>query len=524
MKRSERLSRKAEAARSTLFLVLALVLAFLPVHAQVTAPVPKSLQGFDKFAAASMAELKVPGLAVAVVQGGRLVYAQGFGFRDRENKLPVTPHTLFGIGSCSKAFTAATMGILVDEGKLDWDKPIRTYLPDFVVSDPVASERLTPRDLISHRTGLPRHDHVWIRSPFTRQKMYENLRFLDFNRDIRQVYQYNNLMVMTAGYLVGAVAGTSWEEFAKARILDPLGMSETDFSTDDSQKAPDFSKSYTLVKDQLEEFPFYNADALGPAGSINSNVLDMSRWALVNLNKGRYGEALDKAFISESTLTQIHSPQTVVPDIPRYAELFYASYGMGWRITSYRGHPLVSHGGAIMGYSAQVSLLPRDGIGVILLNNLEDTSLNGPLAYNIFDRLLGLEPVDWMRRIRDDAAKAAAESVRTAKDRDKDRKPGTLPSHPLEAYAGDYEHPAYGTVSVTYAGGALKADFHQRTFVMEHYHYDVFRMSNDWMGADYKVVFSLDSKGDVAALEIPFEPSVKDIVFVRKAAAGPAIR
>ena len=246
--------------RPVYFSLLAFFLALAsgPLFAQENPPIPKALQGFDRFAAAAMAELKVPGLAVAVVKDGRLIYVQGFGFRDLERKLPVTPHTVFGIGSCSKAFTATTMGILVDEGKLDWDKPVRAYLPDFVLSDPVASERLTPRDLISHRTGLPRHDMVWIRTPFSRREMYERLRFLDFSRDIRQIYQYNNLMVMTAGYLVGAVAGSTWEDFAKARILDPLGMTETDFSTGDSQKKADFSKSYTQVKDIVDD-SFINA-------------------------------------------------------------------------------------------------------------------------------------------------------------------------------------------------------------------------------------------------------------------------
>lgn len=523
-KRTEvpRMPRLALAGRevlSALFLGLAFLLFSIgALSGRDVLPVPPALEGFDAFVASCMDELKVPGLAVAVVKDGRLIYARGFGWRDLDKKLPVTPRTLFGIGSCSKAFTATTMGILVDEGRLDWDKPVRAYLPDFVLADPVASERLTPRDLISHRTGLPRHDNVWIRTPFTRQEIYERLRFLGFNRDIRQVYQYNNLMVMTAGYLVGRIVGASWEDFAQARILDPLGMSETNFSTDVSRQAPDFSRSYTLVQGQVEEFPFYNADALGPAGSINSNVMDMSRWVLANLNKGRYGDALDKALVSEKTLAQIHAPQTVVPDMPRYAELFYASYGMGWRITAYRGHPLVSHGGAIMGFSAQVSMLPRDGIGVVLLNNLEDAALNGPLAYNIFDRLLGLEPVKWMQRVRDDAARSAADAAQAKLEKDKDRKPGTSPSHPLADFAGLYEHPAYGTVEVSITDGGLRASYHQRTFVLEHFHHDVFRMRSDWMGVEYRVAFSLDDKGDIAALEIPFEPSVKDIVFVRKPA------
>jgi CubicO group peptidase (beta-lactamase class C family) len=477
-----------------------------------------ALQGFDQFVAQVMAEWKVPGLAVAVVRNGRTIYAAGFGYRDVTRKLPVTSRTIFGIGSCSKAFTATALGILADEGKLDWDKPVREYLPAFKLADEVASERLTPRDLMTHRTGLPRHDNVWIRSPLTRQEMFDRLRFLEFSRDIRQSYQYNNLMVMTAGYLVGVVAGTSWEEFTRGRLLQPLGMAETNFSTDDSQKAADFSRSYTLVKDEVEEFPFYNADALGPAGSINSTAEDMARWILMNINKGRAGEKLDKQVISERRLAEVHAPQVVVPDDLKYPELFYPSYGLGWRITAYRGHPFLSHGGAIMGFSAMVAFLPRDGIGIVLLNNLEDAPINGILAYNVVDRLLGLDPVDWDQRVKDDQARSKAEAEKRAKEREADRKPGTVPSHPLGDYAGGYEHPAYGTITVSLAGAEMKAEYHQRTFVLDHYHYDVFRMRNEWMDAEYRATFVTGPDGKIAALTIPFERSVKDIVFTKKAA------
>ena len=479
--------------------------------------VPSALQGFEDLVLKVMAEWKVPGLSVAVVADGRMVYTRGFGYRDLDRKLRVTSRTVFGIGSCSKAFTATTMGILVDEKKLEWDKPVRDYLPAFKLADEVASARLTPRDLITHRTGLPRHDNVWIRSPLSRAEMFDRLRFLDFSRDIRQVYQYNNLMVMTAGYLVGAVAGTSWEEFARTRILDPLGMAETNFSTDDSLRREDFSRSYTLVKGRVEEFPFYNADALGPAGSINSTAEDMARWLLMNLNRGAYGEKLDKRVVSERTLAQIHAPQVVVPDEIRYPELFYPFYGMGWRVTSYRGHLLVSHGGAIMGFSALAAFLPRDGLAIVLLNNLEDAPVNSILAYFVYDRLLGLDPVDWSQRTRDDQAKSKALSEKRSQERDADRKAGTIPSHPLAAYAGLYEHPAYGAISVAWDGQSLKADYHQRSFVLEHYHYDVFRMKNDWMDVEYKVSFVADLKGEVSALAVPFESSVEAVVFVKKA-------
>lgn len=504
--------------RLSLFFVYSFfLLSIAPLFSSAQAPEPPQLQGFDAFATSVMAEWKVPGLAIAVVQDGRIVYARGFGYRDLDKKLPVTPHTIFGIGSCSKAFTATTMGILVEAGKLEWDKPVREYLPTFRLSDEVATDRVTPRDLMTHRTGLPRHDNVWIRSELTRRQMFDALHTLEFSLDIRQTYQYNNLMVMTAGYLVGTIAGTTWEDFARARILVPLGLTETNFSTDDSQKAADFSRSYTLVKGQVEEFPFYNADALGPAGSINSTILDMASWILLNLNKGKYGEKLEKQIISELRLAQVHAPQVVVPDDLKYPELYYPTYGMGWRMNAYRGRPLVSHGGAIMGFSASVAFLPNDKLGVVILNNLEDAPVNSTLFYDVFDRLLGLPSVDWAQRVRDDEARSRAESVKRAKERDADRQPGTKPSHDLAAYAGIYEHPAYGRIAVTLdAGGQPGADYHQRAFVFEHFHFDMFKMKNDWMDASYKVTFGMDAKGNIATLSVPFEPTVKDIVFVRK--------
>jgi len=473
------------------------------------------LKGFDEFVAKILAEYKVPGAAISIVKNGTVLYARGFGFRDVKNNFQVTPHTLFAIGSCTKAFTATTMGILVDEGRLDWDKPIRMYLPGFTLSDPIVTEQMKAKDLICHRSGLPRHDQMWYKSPLTRRELFERLRYLEFSRGLREVYQYNNLMFMTAGILVETTVGTSWEEFARQRILTPLGMSETNFSVEDSKKAPDFSFPYQEVNGQIEQIPFCNIDAIAPAGSINSNVLDMAQWVCLNLNKGKYGEKGDKRIVSEAVLAQIHAPQVVVPDTIKYDELFYGSYGLGWRISAYRGHLLVSHGGAIDGFSATVSMMPKDNIGIVLLNNLEDAPINGILAYSIYDRLLGLEPVDWNSRIKTELMKSKAEAEKAKKEKEKDRKLNTRPSHPLENYAGEYEHPAYGVFSIKKDGDRLKAEFHATTFVLNHYHYDTFEPKNDLVSLDQPLTFFIDAKGDIGSLAIKLEPTVKEIVFNR---------
>ncbi|MGH9201928.1 MAG: serine hydrolase domain-containing protein, partial [Vicinamibacterales bacterium] len=197
-----------------------------------------SLADFDAFAEAVRKGWNVPGAAVAIVKDGKVILSKGYGFRDTAKQLPVTPETLFAIGSITKSFTVVALGTLVDEKKLDWDKRVREYLSDFQLHDAVATERMTPRDLVTHRSGLPRHDMVWYGGSLSRQQMYERLRHLEFSRDFRAQYQYNNLMFMTAGVLAGKVAGSTWEELIRRRILDPLGMRHSNFSVRDSQRAP----------------------------------------------------------------------------------------------------------------------------------------------------------------------------------------------------------------------------------------------------------------------------------------------
>ena len=273
--------------------LLFLVAISLPGTAQIT-PTPPSSEPDDleQFIPAQMRSWKVPGLAIAVVQNGRVIYSHGFGLRDVNGNLPVTSKTIFAIGSVSKSFTSLSMGMLNDEGKLDWDKPVRQYLPEFQMYDPVASERMTPRDLISHRVGMAGHDLLWYSSDFSREDLVRRLRFLQSDHDFRSGYRYNNMLVMTAGYLIGKVSGESWEDFVRQRIFKPLQMNSSNSSVVDSQKSPDFAHPYR--KDEhsgaVSEIPFHVMSAIGPAGSINSNVDDMARYAIFQLGKGKIGD------------------------------------------------------------------------------------------------------------------------------------------------------------------------------------------------------------------------------------------
>jgi len=499
-------------------IVLALFLA-LPGFGAKQADPKVQLKGFPEFVTKIMAEWKVPGMAVAIVKDGKVIFAEGFGLRDVKQDLKVTPHTIFPIGSCSKAFTAAGVGILVDEGKVGWDEPVRTYLPDFKLQGEYASAHITLRDLLSHRTGLPRHDLMWMGGQFDRRELYDRLRYLEMNKELRAVWQYQNLMFMTAGYLVGKVDGSSWEDFMQKRIIDPLGMKETNFSVALTQKAADFSRPYMEVKDKIEQVPYRDITAVGPAGSINSNVLDMAQWVLMNLNKGKFG---NKQIVSEASMAQIHSPQMLTPMPIQYDEILYVSYGMGWVIEPYRGHLLLWHNGGIDGFVSQVAFLPRENSGLVILSNLNQNQVPVIVCYNIVDRLLGLNQVDWNKRVKDGIAMGKAENEKAKNGEDKDRKLNTQPSHSLADYAGDYENPGYGTVSVLKDGESLK----MKTRILEspliHYHYDVFELKAMLLGTELnlKVAFAADLKGNIASLSVQLEPSVKDIVFTRAADKG----
>ncbi len=489
-------------------LVLVAALAFAK-----DGPIPE-LRDLDHLITESAAQWHVPGMAVGIVRDGKVVFAQGYGYRNLEQKLPVTTKTLFPIGSVSKSFTALSIAVLNDRGKLAWDTPVRQYLPTFQLKDSVASERATVRDLLSHRTGLARHDVLWYSSDFTRKDIFERLQYLDMSKDFRSAYQYNNLMVMTAGYLAGEVSGGSWEKLVRETIFTPLDMAASNFDDADSQKSEDYALPYAEVKGAIKPIPFKPVHAIGPAGGINSNLDEMLHYTLMLLANGKYG---DKRIVSESALKEIQSPQTVMGTSPRFTELGYPAYGMGWVVQAYRGHNYIWHNGGIDGFYSLVCLLPNDNIGLVILTNRLGHSASEVIAYSIFDRLLHLEPLPWGERFEALEAKGKQAAAEEEKQAVADRKPGTHPSHELREYAGTYENPGYGTARVTFANGKLSFALNTLSAPIEHYHYDVFMTPNDDenMLALTKLRFNTGSNGEIESLAIPLQPDVADIVFRR---------
>ncbi|HYR30108.1 MAG TPA: serine hydrolase [Thermoanaerobaculia bacterium] len=476
------------------------------------------LAGIDDTINAALKSWQVPGLAVAVIADGKLAWSKGFGHRDVEKNLPMTADTLLPIGSITKSFTTLLMGMLVDEGKLEWDKPVRGYVPEFRAADELLTARLTPRDLVTHRTGLPRHDLVWYNNKdLTRTQIVERLSHLGASEDLRTRYQYNNLMFLAGGFLVEEITGKPWEDVTRERVFGPLGMARSTFSDAEAEKDADHARGYREEDDKLLLMPFREVGNMGPVGSISSSANEMAKYALLHLNRGK---AEGKQLVQPGTIREMHTPQMAVGALPDQPELGPASYGLGWMIDTYRGKLRVAHGGNIDGFSALLTMFPNDNVAVVTLSNANGTAIPGLVRNHIVDKLLDLPSKDWLgeaygRRQLSRQANKAAEEKKTST-----RKSGTRPSHPIADYAGEYEHPGYGIVRIEkLTGDKLQATYNRNLTPLEHWHYDVFNgveNPSDPTFEDMKYHFRSDLAGNIAMLEASFEPRVDPIVFRKR--------
>src|SRR5262249_11246230 len=469
--------------RITSFVCLMLLLAVATLAQQKQVDTAKALEGFDDFVNQTIKDWHGAGAAVAVVQGDKVVLLKGYGYRDVEKKLSMTPKSLCAIASITKSFTVTDLGMLIDEGRGGWDVPVRSVFPAFKLYDQVLTEQISVRDLVTHRSGLPRHDMVWYSSDFSRDDLIRRLQIAELTTPLRATFQYNNLMFMTAGYVAGLLDNKKWEDSVRARVLTPLGMNTTTFSLKELQASPDYALPYQKghdLKAELKRMPFESTCpdtcALGPAGELNSNAEDMSHYLLFHLNKGKYS---GKQLLSENNSSQMQTPQMTIAGTPEYPELGETSYGMGFFISTYRGHKRIEHGGNLDGFSSIFTFLPSDGMGVVVLTNLDGTPLPDVIAFNAIDRLLGLPEVPWSKRLLDEEV-GGKQAEQEAKNKGYEiQRKNTRPSHELAEYYGDYEHPGYGVVSVSEEPGGLLVRVNKLPMHMKHFHYDVFAVPYD---------------------------------------------
>src|SRR5262245_16705786 len=450
----------------------------------------------------AMKHWETPGSAVVVVRGDEVVYLKGFGVKDVDTKKPVTPDTIFAIGSTTKAFVTAAMAILADEGKMSWDDPVRKHLPYFRLSDPLANENVTLRDIVTHRTGLIRHDLLWYGSPWGREEIIKRIGFVPLTYGFRTTFQYQNIMFLTAGQAVGAASGSTWEEFTQKRIFDPLGMRSANFSALRAEKAPDHASPHSKRGAKIEVIRWRNLDNAGPAGSINASARDLSNWIRLHLNDGVVG---GKRLISSENLREMHTPQMVIRNEGRW-KLFFPesdssqlSYGLGWFINDYRGHKLVMHGGTIDGFRASVMLVPKSKIGVAVVANLAGTHMPEATCYNIVDLMLGLPKKDWNAYISEEVKKLEAAQTSSMSARSGKRHSNTKPSRDLAAYSGIYEDAAYGQAQVLLDGDKLVIHWSNFKSRLDHFHYDAFTATDDALKGE-QAVFSLGADGEVSGM------------------------
>jgi CubicO group peptidase (beta-lactamase class C family) len=491
----------------------------LPLAAAAAQDPLARLAGFDAYMEKVLKDWNVPGIGVGIVVKDKLVFAKGYGYRDYGKKLPFTAGTLCPIASNTKLFTAVAAGLLVTEGKLDWDRPVRRYVPSIEFHDDTLNATVSIRDMLAHRTGITRHDSIWYRSDFTRKELFERLKYLEPIEPLRHRFLYNNMMYIGSGYAIELLAGKTWEQFVRERLLTPLGMSHTVFSIDEMVAQPEHGVPFTEKRDSFElyEIPYFRESvAVGPAGGINSNLEDLSHWLIALMNEGRFeGKSVIPAAVLKETLAPALALPNAALEARGFGELLNAAYGTGRSTASYRGHLLTYHGGDIDGFHSQVSAMPYDGIGVIVLVIGDHAApLYNTVSYNVYERLLGMEQTPWSERLLAIRLKGKEAGKQARAKAGGGQVAGTHPSHALDDYVGEFEHPAYGVVTIAKKESDLSFDFHKIRLPLSHFHYDRFDTPDDERDGKWSVNFLTNPQGEIDRAVLSLDEA--EVAFTRR--------
>jgi CubicO group peptidase (beta-lactamase class C family) len=481
------------------------LLVFILIGAAV--PVAKAADidsdAVDAAVREAMKAWEVPGVAVAVVRGEEVVYLKGHGVRAIDGKDAVTPDTLFPLASCSKAFTTTAMAMLVDDGKMNWDDPVRKHLSSFHLADPLADHDVTLRDLVCHRTGLRGHDLLWYRAPWTPEESVRRVGLLPLDQPFRTRMQYQSTMFTAAGLAVGSASGKPWDQFIRERILEPLDLKSVVFTTKEAEKTADRASGHRRNRlGHPEPMPAYIFEHADPATSAHASARDLAKWLRFQLGDGTNGT---KRLVSAGNLAETHTPQMVIRlegmDKDLHTETTQMSYAMAWVVHDYRGELLWGHGGVIDGIRVQLTMAPKKKIGVAILCNLHRTYVTQALTNTLLDLLLGAPKKDWNAHVQAVVRKydeLAAEKLQKQLDQ---RHKDTKPSRELSAYAGTYENPAYGSVRVALDRGQLMWTWNRFEGALEHFHYDTFVLREETLQEPF-VQFVLDADGKVSLMKV----------------------
>ena len=423
---------------------------------------------------------EVPAVAVGIIYNDTIVLLDGFGEREIGTGKTVDENTMFAVASNTKAFTAAAIGMLVDEGKADWDDPVTKYLPWFKLYHPFVTENLTIRDLLSHRSGLKTFsgDLIWYGSDHSRDEILRRARYLKAKHGFRAEFGYSNILYLAAGQIVEKISGMSWDDFLKQRIFEPLAMEHTNTSVSSLDLKGNTSIPHNDVDDEVVAISYLNWDNIGPAGSINSSASDMLKWIGLQLNNGKIN---DQQLVSAKALREMRTPQTI-QGVSQFSERLwpsthFKSYGLGWGLMDYHGKKVISHSGGYDGMISYSGFVPEANLGFVILTN-KNSTLYYPLMFKILDTFLSREDVDWSDYFFD-LNKRNQEAMATAKANEAVETKVTSPTLPLQKYCGTYSAPMYGDVTVEMVKGGLYLKFgHTPLFhsSLEHLEYNTFTL------------------------------------------------
>ncbi len=502
--------------------LLALVLLASAAFAQSAPP------DIDAYVQRAMKTFDVPGLALAIVKDGKVVYSKGYGVRKLGDPAPVDENTLFGIASNTKAFTATALGILVDEKKVAWDDRVIKHLPSFQMYDPWVTREVQVRDLLSHRAGLGLGQGdllFWPDTDVSRAEVVAATRYLKPVTSIRTKYAYNNLMFVVAGEVIHAVSGQSYDDFVRDRIFRPLGMNDTVVSAVSFKPGVNFAVPHSRgwrFQGELKPIPWTQDKTWAAAAGIKSNIKDLSKWVIVQLDRGQI-DATHRLF-SESVSTDMQTPAiSMRPSAPTIAALKptkpnFSGYGLGWSLRDYRGRKIVSHGGALTGMLTTVQLVPEEKLGIIVLTNQEESGVMSSIAYHILDHYFGVATsTDWTAAYKEQRDKNLKRDWDAEKKLESERNAASKPSLDLAAYAGDYVDPWYGKVTVAMENGHLVYNMRRTPAAvgeMSHWQYNTFKVVfRDPTIPDAFVTFNLDENGKITEMKMVPVSELADFSF-----------
>jgi CubicO group peptidase (beta-lactamase class C family) len=493
---------------------------FLSFLGPVPAAAQKAPPNLERYVGRVMETFTVPGLSVAIVKDGRVVSAKGYGVRRLGEAAPVDERTRFGIASNTKLFTATALGLLVEEGKLEWDAPVIRYLPWFAMHDPYVTRELSVRDLLVHRSGLGlgAGDLLWWPpSTYDRKEIARRIRFIPLATSFRSAYAYDNVLYLVAGEVIEAVSGQTWEEFVRTRILGKIGMRESDVLHSGAGGAGNIAGTHAEVEGTVRPIAPFLSDNTNPAGGIMSSAVDMAKWMMVQLDSGRVagGERL----FSPATATQLWREVTPLPIGNPPAELPHlrphmSGYALGLNVRDYRGRILLQHTGGLPGYLSKVAMIPELRLGVAVLTNQESGAAFESIVYQVLDHYLGAKAPDYPALLRQLVEKGRAELQALNQKASATRDSTSAPSLPLAQYAGSYRDPWYGDVVISQEGKGLVIRFsHTPSLVgdMSHWQHDAFlvRWRDRELRADAYATFALNYDGSIAQLRmVPSSPAV----------------